>query len=591
MIDRLFIANRGEIACRIARSCRRLGIAVVCVFTDADANGLWVREADQSFRVSSYLAVEELVARARQSGAQALHPGFGFLAENVDFARAVLQAALIWVGPSPESMQKLASKADAKKLAEQAGIPVLCNYDLENARFPLLVKAVAGGGGKGMRRVDRPEELMAATQSAASEGLRSFGDDRFILEPLLEQARHLEVQVLGDLHGRVLALGERDCSLQRRHQKVLEECPAPDLPESIRLELHAAAVRLAQAADYSNAGTVEFLYSQEKFYFLEMNTRLQVEHPVTELVYGLDLVEWQLRLAQGEPLELHLQPQGHAVEVRLYAEDPGQDHRPCAGPVLEWSPPQHIRVETALQSRDEISPHYDPMVAKLIAHGGTRDEALRKLRRALEQTVLFGVECNRDFLKHWLERAHTEKLYIDTLEHQPWSPTRDDWAPWAAAAAQWLAWPQQHWRNLPGPAPRWSFDDQEISWCDHPCGWLADGSLWLERSGERRNFRVLWCEDEVWVASAQQISRLALPAPRRAGPAVAGDAVNAPLTGSIVEVAVQPGQLVRAGDLLLRLEAMKMEHRLLSPRDGTVAEVLCSAGEVVQARSLLVRLQ
>ena len=591
MIDRLFVANRGEIACRIARTCRRLGIAVVCVFTDSDANGLWVREADQAFRVSSYLNVEELVARARQARAEAVHPGFGFLAENVEFARAVLEAGLIWVGPSPESMQKLASKADAKELARSAHIPVLSNYNLDDAEFPLLVKAVAGGGGKGMRRVDRREDLIAATQSAASEAQRSFGDDRFILEPLLQQARHLEVQILGDQHGNVMALGERDCSLQRRHQKVMEECPAPGLSESVRTELHEAAVRLARAAGYSNAGTVEFLYSAEKFYFLEMNTRLQVEHPVTELVYGLDLVEWQLRVAQGERLDLQVQPRGHAVEVRLYAEDPGQDHRPCAGPVLQWTPPPYIRVETALQTEDEIAPHYDPMVAKLIAYGSTRTEALRKLRRALEQTVLFGVDCNRDFLKHWLERAQRENLHIDTLDQHPWVAQTDEWAPWAAAAAQWLSWPDQHWRNLPGPPPRWTLNGQQISWQYDPCGWLADGELWLERAGERRNFRVLWTDEEVWVASAQQISRLSLPVPTRGQQAAGGDQVNAPLTGSIVEVAVQAGQSVSAGDLLLRLEAMKMDHRLLSPRDGTVAEVLCAVGEVVQAKSILVKLQ
>ncbi len=588
MIDRLFIANRGEIACRIARTCRALGIAVVCVFTEADHNGLWVREADQAFRVESYLDVESLMDKAGRAGAQAVHPGFGFLAENVEFARAVLAAGLIWVGPSPESMEQLASKEGAKELARLAEVPVLPNYTLENAEFPLMVKAVAGGGGKGMRRVDRREDLLAATQSAASEAARSFGDDRYILEPLLQQARHVEVQVLGDQHGTVIHLGERDCSLQRRHQKVMEECPAPDLP--IRLPLHEAAVRLARAAGYSNAGTVEFLVSGERFYFLEMNTRLQVEHPVTELVYGLDLVEWQLRVAQGERLALDLKPRGHAVEVRLYAEEPAENHRPCAGPVLEWRPPLGIRVESALQTQDEISSQYDPMVAKLIAYGSTRDEALRKLRRALENTVLFGIECNRDFLKHWLERAHQERFFIDTLDRHPWTVEKDEWAPWAAAAAQWLRWTGENWRNMPGLPPRWCFEGAEIRWENDPCGWLPDGRLWLERSGQRRSFRVLWGESEVWVASSQQISRLALPVQVSKAGAAAGNQVHAPLTGSIVEVAVAPGQAVCAGDLLLRLEAMKMDHRLLSPRDGTVAEVFCEAGEVVQAKSLLVRL-
>ncbi|MBN9414805.1 hypothetical protein ABS71_06645 [bacterium SCN 62-11] len=588
MIDRLFIANRGEIACRIARTCRAQGIAVVSVFTEADAQGRWVVEADQAFRVESYLDIESLVSKARQAKADAVHPGFGFLAENVEFARAVLAAGLVWVGPSPGSMEQLASKEGAKELARQAEVPVLPNFTVETAEFPLMVKAVAGGGGKGMRRVERADDLSAAMQSAASEALRSFGDDRLILEPLLLQARHVEVQVLGDQHGTVIHLGERDCSLQRRHQKVLEECPAPDLPQ--RAQLHEAAVRLAQAAAYSNAGTVEFLVSGERFYFLEMNTRLQVEHPVTEMVYGLDLVEWQLRVAQGERLQLDLQPRGHAVEVRLYAEDPGHNHRPCAGPVLEWRAPTGIRVESALQTQDEISPHYDPMVAKLIAYGATRDEALRKLRRALESTVLFGIECNRDFLKHWLERAHQQSFSIDTLDHHPWRADWDRWAPWAAAAAQWLERPEQHWRNMPGLSPRWKFDNEEIVWDNPNCGWLPDGRLWLELSGERRSFRVLWGDTEVWVASAQQISRLTLPTEnfRRGG--VGADEISAPLTGSVVEVRVTPGQAVNAGDTLLVMDAMKMIHELTCQRDGTVAEVLCEVGEVVQAKSLLVRL-
>ncbi|MBX3166244.1 MAG: biotin/lipoyl-binding protein [Candidatus Eremiobacteraeota bacterium] len=588
MIDRLLIANRGEIACRIARTCRALGIAVVAVFTEMDQNGLWVQEADQAFRVESYLDIESLLAVARQSQAGAVHPGFGFLAENVEFARAVLAAELTWIGPRPESMQLLADKESAKELARRAGVPVLPHFTLENAEFPLMVKAVAGGGGKGMRRVERREDLPAAMQSAASEAARSFGDDRLILEPLLLQARHVEVQVLGDQHGTVMHLGERDCSLQRRHQKVMEECPAPDLP--IREQLHEAALRLARAAAYSNAGTVEFLVSGERFYFLEMNTRLQVEHPVTELVYGLDLVEWQLRVAQGERLCLDVKPRGHAVEVRLYAEDPRNHHRPCAGPVLEWRPPTGIRVESALQARDEISSHYDPMVAKLIAGGATRDEALRRLRRALDNTALFGVECNRDFLKYWLGRAHQQRFFIDTLDQHPWTAGTDEWAPWAAAAAQWLQWSGENWRNMPGLPPRWVFQEVEIVWQNDPCGWLADGRLWLERSGERRSFRVLWGEEEVWVASAQQISRLSLPAATTRAGVAGADEVHAPLTGSIVEVAVAPGQAVQTGDLLLRLEAMKMEHRLLSPRDGSIAEVLCEAGEVVQAKSLLVRL-
>lgn len=592
MIERLLIANRGEIACRILRTCGQLGMLGVAVYTEEERGGRWVREADEAFLVPSYLDQHALIQGALRAGVQAVHPGFGFLAENADFARAVQGAGLIWVGPTPESMELLASKEAAKQLAHKEGVPVLTSLSPESPRFPLMIKALAGGGGKGMRRVDRPEELEAALQSARSEAGRSFGDDRVLLEPLLNRARHIEVQVLGDQAGNLIHLGERDCSLQRRHQKILEETPAVGLPPELPARLHEAALKVARAAGYRNAGTVEFLVSGDQFYFLEMNTRLQVEHPVTEMVSRLDLVEWQLRLARGEQLpELPGKRFGHAVEVRLYAEDPAQGHLPGAGQVLLWESPSQVRVESALLRGEALSPSFDPMVAKLVAWGEDRPEALRKLRRALERTILFGVASNRDFLHHWLGRAEVETFHVDTLDGQTWTACLDPWAPWAAAAARRLQSSAEAWRNLPGEPPPLHFEGYDpIVWDEPPCGLDGDW-LWLEREGQRRRFRVLWTENECWVASHQSCQKLTLKARRSSRPQSNQDAVLAPLTGSIVEVLVQAGDRVQAGQTLLRLEAMKMDHRLNAPGDGVVEKVLCAKGEVVQARSLLVKLK
>jgi len=594
LIDRLLIANRGEIACRIVATCRRLGILPVAVFTEVDARGAWVEQSDEAYRIEDYLEAQKLIEVALRAGVEAVHPGFGFLAENADFARAVQAAGLLWVGPSPESMELLASKQRAKALAASVGVPVLESVPEEQASFPLMVKALAGGGGKGMRKVERLEDLSSALQSARSEALRAFGDERVMLEPWLYPARHIEVQIFGDSSGQVIHLGERDCSLQRRHQKILEESPAPDLAQDLRDRLHQAALKIARAACYCNAGTVEFLVQAEQFYFLEVNTRLQVEHPVTEEVTGWDLVEWQLRVAQGQllPPQDSVPFSGHAIEVRLYAEDPTLGHLPSCGTVVLWEPPTGVRVESALRSGDEITPHYDPMVAKLIARSDHRLGALKKLRRALEQTVLFGPACNRDFLLEWTTRAEKQSLSVQTLDEQPdFVGPVDDWAPWAAAAACWLEESGQAWRNVAAEGWRLHFEGHPaLIWENPPCGQVSSW-LWLEREGCRRWFRVLWQGDEVFVASRWALTRLRKVVRSRSRRQAGSAAVVAPLTGSVVEVLVNPGQAVSEGDTLIRLEAMKMEHRILSPCPGVIEEVLCWPGEVVQAKTLLVRFQ
>lgn len=602
MIASLLIANRGEIACRIRRTAERLGIRCRTLYTADDRGRLWAR---QGLAVSSYLAIEEILQLAQEHGLQAIHPGFGFLAENAEFARRVQQCGLTWVGPSPEAMEWLGSKSRAKELAAELGLPTIPGYQgaeqsLEHlsavARelgFPLMIKAAAGGGGKGMRLVGQEDQLQAALQSARGEAERSFGDGRLLLERVLENARHLEVQILGDRSGQVMSLGVRDCSLQRRHQKILEETPAPHPCPG----LEEAALTLSRAAGYQNAGTVEFLASGQQFYFLEMNTRLQVEHPVTEAVTGLDLVEWQLRLAAGEPLPPAAPIQGHAVEVRLYAEDPGNGHLPCAGPLWRWSfPEQGLRVETGLQAGDEVSPHYDPMVAKLIAHGPTRPIALRRLAAALEQVVVMGIPCNRDFLRHWLGREEVVQgqVVVDLLDRHPFEQPLDPLSLQAALAARWLDLHPRAWSNMPREAPAFWVEGQgRVALEFDPAQVQRSGDdLRLEWQGQQWEFQVVWQGQQGWVASPRGIFPLQLGRPRttRSGQGAARE-IHAPLTGSLLEIAVTNGQQVEAGQLLFRLEAMKMEHRLTAPVAGTVHEVQGRVGQVVQARSLLARLQ
>lgn len=439
MIGTLLVANRGEIACRILRTCGELGIRTVAVHSDADENALHARVADTAVRlpgaapVETYLRADLIVKAAVAAGADAVHPGYGFLSENAGFARAVLDAGLVWIGPPPEAIEAMASKTRAKRLM---GLAPLASDEVTEADLPVLVKAAAGGGGRGMRVVRRLEELGAALEGARAEAASAFGDGEVFVEPYVENGRHVEVQILADTHGTVWALGTRDCSLQRRHQKVVEEAPAPGLPEALTEELRALAVRAARAVDYVGAGTVEFLVADGRAHFLEMNTRLQVEHPVTEAVFGLDLVAEQIRVAEGGALAPEPpRARGHAVEARLYAEDPATDWTPQTGTLHRLTVPGSVRLDTGFENGDPIGVHYDPMLAKVVAHAPTRAEAIRKLAGALERTVLHGPVTNRDLLVRSLRHEEFTSARMDTGFYDRHLPeltavASDPHAPW-----------------------------------------------------------------------------------------------------------------------------------------------------------------
>ncbi|OYT69689.1 MAG: pyruvate carboxylase subunit A [Armatimonadetes bacterium CP1_7O] len=429
MFRKVLIANRGEIARRIVQACRELGVRSVAVYSEADAQAPFVREADEAYLLGdapareSYLNIPRILEIARRSGAEAIHPGYGFLSENPEFAQACAQAGIVFIGPRPEVIRLLGDKGAAKRAAERAGVPTVPGYNPEHAAapeellhaaqqigFPVLLKAVAGGGGKGMRIADSPDNFLELVESAAREAQNAFGDPRLMLERYLTRPRHIEVQILADQHGKTTHLYERECSIQRRHQKIIEESPSPALSPEVRDALCGAAVRLAETVGYTNAGTVEFLYEQtpdgERFYFLEVNTRLQVEHPVTEMVTGIDLVHWQLRIAAGERLEWETPPQrGHALEARLYAEDPENDFAPSLGTLVAYHQPHlpGVRFDSGVETGTIITHHYDPMIAKVIAHASDRETAIRRLVNALEQTVVLGVRTNQAFLIELLQ--------------------------------------------------------------------------------------------------------------------------------------------------------------------------------------------
>ncbi|MFE0254685.1 biotin carboxylase N-terminal domain-containing protein [Streptomyces sp. NPDC059010] len=608
MITSLLVANRGEIACRIFRTCRELGIRTVAVHSDADANALHARVADAAVRLpgaapaETYLDAGLIVKAAVVAGADAVHPGYGFLSENADFARAVLDAGLVWVGPPPEAIEAMASKTRAKELMGLAPLGEVTEADL-----PVLVKAAAGGGGRGMRVVRHLDELDAALQSARSEAASAFGDGEVFVEPYVENGRHVEVQILADTHGTVWPLGTRDCSLQRRHQKVVEESPAPGLPERLTDELHTLAARAARAVDYVGAGTVEFLVAGDQAHFLEMNTRLQVEHPVTEAVFGLDLVAEQLRVAEGHALETEPpHARGHAVEARLYAEDPAHDWAPQTGTLHRFAVPDSVRLDTGFTDGDEIGVHYDPMLAKLVAHAPTRAEAIRKLAAALERSTIHGPLTNRDLLVASLRHDEFTTARMDTGFYDRHltdltEPIPDPYAPLAAALADAHGRSRfGGWRNVPAQpqVKRYTMagEETEVRYRHTRAGGLeADGVgvvhadarlVVLEVDGVRRNFEVARYGDEIHVNTTRVTALPRFPDPTAQH---APGSLLAPMPGTVVRVAegLAAGAPVQAGQPLLWLEAMKMEHKVTAPSTGTLSALHATPGQQVQVGTLL----
>ena len=624
MLTSLLIANRGEIARRIIRTARRMGVRTVAVYSDADAEAPHVREADSAVRLGpppaaqSYLMGDAVIAAALQSGAEAVHPGYGFLSENAGFAEAVIAAGLIWVGPPAQAIRAMGLKDAAKRLVAEAGAPVTPGYlgedqsqvrlarEAEAIGWPVLIKAVAGGGGKGMRKVERAEDFAAALGAARREAKAAFGDDRVLLETYVARPRHIEVQVFGDSQGEVVHLFERDCSLQRRHQKVIEEAPAPGMDPAVRSAVCGAAVRAAKAVGYVGAGTVEFIADAsaglraDRIWFMEMNTRLQVEHPVTEAVTGLDLVEWQLRVASGEPLPLRqdqIRLDGHAVEARLYAESPASGFLPSTGPLKRFRlPGGAVRADSGVEEGGAITPFYDPMIAKLIVHAPTRTAAAAGLAEACRAVEVWPVRTNAAFLARCLEHpdfvaADVDTAFIETrlaalvpVEAPPPASVLRAAAEARVAAGQgapspWTALRGFRLNAAPTVAVRLQRGDEiygvaldpALPSAAGPSALVVDGSIVVFDGGEAFEF------NEPRAADAEA--------------ATSGDgAIRAPMPGRIVAVQAEAGARVAKGAVLVTLEAMKMEHALAAPFDGVVAETKAAVGEQVSEGDLLVRL-
>ncbi|PLX92676.1 MAG: 3-methylcrotonyl-CoA carboxylase [Desulfuromonas sp.] len=654
MFDSILIANRGEIACRIITTARRLGIRSVAVYSEADTDSLHVQLADEALLVGpapagdSYLRADRLIAAAQRSGVQAIHPGYGFLAENADFARSCENARITFIGPPACAIDAMGDKARAKQLMASAGVPLVPGYhgedqdpdlllqEADKIGYPLLLKASAGGGGKGMRVVESKEEFLTALAAARREAMSAFGDQRMLLERYLRQPRHVEIQVFADSQGNVLHLFERDCSVQRRHQKVIEEAPAPGMSEKLRQQMSAAAIAAARAINYVGAGTVEFLLgSDDSFYFMEMNTRLQVEHPVTEMITGQDLVEWQLLVASGQPLpcsQNQLQISGHAIEVRLYAEDPQRDFLPASGTLKHWllpEPTPRVRIDSGVQQGDRIGIHYDPLLAKLIVHAEDRPSALQRLRRALDGMEVVGLTCNRDFLRRVCDNptfssGEFDTGFIDRNQKTllaPPPPISDEQLALTALylllqrrqqarqAALSSSEPDSPWHSTTG----WRLnsdnhhrlllrnEDQQHSIMLHyrPHGFLVelpggnieasgelcdDGSLRAIINGHRCRARVLQNGLDLTLLHNGFTHTLQLDDPLysvldlQAGTG----SLNAPMPGKIIAIHTSPGNKVEAGTPLLTLEAMKMEHTINAPLEGIVSEIHFQTGQMVE---------
>ncbi len=656
MLRSVLIANRGEIAVRIARTARRLGIESIAIASDADRHAPHTRICDRVVAIGgeraadSYLRSDRIVEAALASGAAAVHPGYGFLSENAAFAEAVEAAGLVWIGPPPAAMRAMADKSEARQRMAASGVPVLPGYDgaaqdrellrKEAARIglPLMVKAAAGGGGRGMRLVRSEGELDAALDSAAAEAGAAFGDARLLLERAVSGARHVEIQVVADRHGRVIHLGERDCSVQRRHQKIIEEAPSPAVSPALRRRMGDAAVAVARAVAYVGAGTVEFLLDRDgAFWFIEMNTRLQVEHAVTEALLGIDLVEWQLAIAAGQALPLgqdaalaRYEAGGHAIEARLCAEDPGQGYLPQSGRIVRWSAPPVVRCDHALAAGSEVSPFYDSMLGKLIAHAATRAAAAAQLAEALDRTVCLGIATNRAFLAKVLRHPAFagDDVTTDFLaEHFADDASRRDAAPtWlealAAAAAALL--PREHlpalwsgWSSSPavacavplvigGQARRWELAGTRDALVAHHGDARHRIAGLSERRGndiggeieatvDGRLVRAIFGRDgdaSWWLAEGLDLAVVDARLHGRAGAAAksSGDLL-APMHGRVSQVLVEAGAHVEAGALLVVIEAMKMEHQLRAPRAGIVSALHAQAGDQVAARQRLVEMQ
>ncbi len=657
--DTVLIANRGEIACRVIATCTRLGIRTVAVYSDADANARHVRLADVAVAIGpsaardSYLVIEKIIAAAKATGAQAIHPGYGFLSENAHFARACVDAGIVFIGPSARAIEAMGDKSAAKALMHTAKVPLTPGYHGERQEpaflhdqadaigYPVLIKASAGGGGKGMRRVDRSEDFLAALTSCQREAASSFGNDHVLVEKYVLRPRHIEIQIFGDSHGEVVYLNERDCSVQRRHQKVLEEAPAPGLSADRRAAMGQAAADAARAVNYVGAGTVEFITSQEgDFYFMEMNTRLQVEHPVTEMITGQDLVEWQLRVAAGGQLPLtqaQIPLDGHAIEARIYAEDPDRGFLPSTGKAKVFLLPQGagIRVDTGIEAGDIVTPFYDPMLAKLIVHGRDRAEALALMRDALAQTAIVGLSSNAGFLQRLvaedgafaradldtglIEREHDrlfapapmaspQQIALVTLAHlleqarlTQISPAHDPHSPWQSAhgwrlhgtAARTLRWLEHDTLRLATALPTqtgWqvTVDEQTI---------LVEGHLdgpRLEARIDGATHEVLACHvDAAWHLfdhGARHSLSLEDPLAAASGSGAHAGKLEAPMPGRVIALLAEPGP-VKAGTALLVLEAMKMEHTITAPSDGQLEGFRVAVGEQVDDGAVLVDFQ
>jgi acetyl-CoA carboxylase biotin carboxylase subunit len=651
--EKVLVANRGEIARRVMRTLREMGIASVAVYSDADASAPHVEEADQAVRIGpapsreSYLAIDRIIEVAGAVGADAIHPGYGFLAENAEFAERCAEAGLVFIGPPAEAIRKMGSKIEAKAIMAAAGVPVIPGCSGEGlsddalageARkigFPVLIKASAGGGGKGMRIAGGEAELPQALAAARREASSAFGDDTLLLERYFEAPRHIEVQIFGDAKGRVIHLGERECSVQRRYQKIIEEAPSTAVDEKLRGRLGAAAVAAGEAIGYQGAGTVEFIMDQSgDFYFLEVNTRLQVEHPVTEAVTGLDLVRLQVEIAEGSPLEIEPEAvamSGHAIEARLYAEDPANDFLPQTGGVALWETPElpGLRYDSGIESGTEVGPHYDPMLAKIIAHGATRDDAIRRLVRALRDLGVAGVVTNREFLLAVLTHSafaagETDTHFIDRhLPAEARSASPDPAADRLHAIVATL-YDHQRRRRIPGPLPPsipsgwrnnpWRRQDVsyrvggqviEVLYEVGPSGSFeveasgsasralvveaGEGDICLEIDGIRRRFSVATGSDVTFVHGPLGTAELA-GIPRFAAHAsddVAGSYV-APMPGAVREVRVSVGDRVEEGTVMLVLEAMKMEHPITAHGPGVVSEVRVEVDQMVEPDEVLV---